>query len=45
MDESNKQPITEDPLNKRDKEIVTEKADKFQISIINRFWINNAMLN
>jgi hypothetical protein len=33
------------PLARDDYEIVTEKTDKFQISIINRFWINNSMLN
>jgi hypothetical protein len=45
VDERSKQPITEDPLTRSDYEIVTEKADKFQASIINRFWINNTMLN
>ena len=43
--ERSKQPITKDPLAKSDYEIVTEKTDKFQISIKNRFWINNSMLN
>ena len=45
VDERSKQHITKDPLTRSDYEIVTEKADKFQISIINRFWINNTMLN
>ena len=44
-DEKSKQHITQDPLTQNDYEIVTEKADKFQISISNRFWINNAILN
>jgi len=35
----------EDPLTRSDYEIVTEKSDKFQISIINRYMINNTMLN
>jgi hypothetical protein len=45
VDERSKQHITKDPLTRSDYEIVTEKADKFQVSIINRFWINNTMLN
>jgi hypothetical protein len=45
VEERSKQHITEDPLTRGDYEIVTEKDDKFQISIINRFWINNGMLN
>jgi hypothetical protein len=43
--ERSRQPIKNDPLDRSDYEIVTEKTDKFQISIINRFWINNSMLN
>ena len=56
VDESSKQPINkgvdergklimEDPLTRSDYEIVTEKGDRFQVSIINRFMINNTMLN
>jgi hypothetical protein len=56
VDERSKQPINkgvdergklimEDPLTRSDYEIVTEKGDRFQVSIINRFMINNTMLN
>lgn len=44
-DEKSKQHIKKDPLTKRDYEIVTKDEQKFQISITNRFWINNIMLN
>jgi len=44
-DEARRQHITKDPLTQNDYDIVTEKDDKFQISITNRFWINNAILN
>lgn len=43
--EKSRQPITNDPLTQNDYNIETENADKFQISITNRFWINNGMLN
>jgi len=45
VDERSKQHIIEDPLTRGNYELVTENGEKFQISIINRFWINNAMLN
>lgn len=44
-DEKSKQHIKSDPLSKDDYEIVTEDEQKFQISIINRIWINNIPLN
>jgi hypothetical protein len=43
--DKNKKLIMEDPLTRSDYEIVTEKGDRFQVSIINRFMINNTMLN
>jgi hypothetical protein len=54
VDERSKQPfvkgkgencIIEDPLTRSDYEIVTEKGDRFQVSIKNKFMINNSMLN
>jgi len=56
VDERSKQPINkgvdenenaiiEDPLTRSDYEIVTEKGNKFQVSIENKFMINNSMLN
>ena len=44
-DEKSSQHITKDPLIRNDYDVVTEKDDKFHISITNRFWINNAILN
>jgi hypothetical protein len=43
--EKSTQHITDDPLTKNDYIIATESGDKFQISITNRFWINNGPLN
>jgi hypothetical protein len=45
VDEKNKQHITNDPLTQNEYTIETDKKDKFQISITNRYWINNTMLN
>ena len=45
VNEKSKQPIEVDPLTQNDYTIETEKGDKFQISITNRFWINNGPLN
>ena len=45
VDEKNKQHITNDPLTQNEYIIETEKKEKFQISITNRYWINNTMLN
>jgi hypothetical protein len=45
VNERNSQQITKDPLTQNDYIIETENGDKFPISITNRFWINNSMLN
>jgi hypothetical protein len=45
VDEKSKEIIIEDPLTRSDYEIVTEKGDRFQVSIKNKFMINNSMLN
>jgi len=45
INEKSRQPIEVDPLTQNDYTIQTEKGDKFQISITNRFWINNGPLN
>jgi hypothetical protein len=45
INEKSRQHITHDPLAQNDYIIETENADKFQISITNRFWINNGPLN
>jgi hypothetical protein len=45
VNESSSQQITKDPLTQNDYIIETENADKFPITITNRFWINNSMLN
>ena len=45
VDEKNIQHITNDPLTQNEYTIETEKKEKFQISITNRYWINNTMLN
>ena len=43
--EKSRQLISNDPLTQNDYTVETENAEKFEISIINRFWINNGMLN
>ena len=45
LNEKSRHHITNDPLVKNDYPITTENGDKFQISISNRFWINNRPLN
>jgi hypothetical protein len=43
--EKSRQPISNDPLTQNDYTVETEDAGKLEISITNRFWINNGMLN
>ena len=45
VNEKSRQHITHDPLTQNDYTIATENGTKFQISITNRFWINNGPLN
>jgi hypothetical protein len=45
VNERNSQPIKEDPLTQNEYIIETENGNKVQISITNRFWINNGPLN
>lgn len=45
VEEKKIQHITTDPLTQNEYTIETEKKEKFQISITNRYWINNTMLN
>jgi hypothetical protein len=45
VNEKSQQHITKDPLTQDEYRAETENGDQFQISIINRFWINNSMLN
>jgi hypothetical protein len=45
VNEKSRQHIKVDPLTQNDYNIETEKGDKFQISVTNRFWINNKILN
>ena len=45
VEEKSGQPITHDPLSQNDYTIATENGAKIQISIMNRFWINNGPLN
>lgn len=43
--EKSRQPITSDPLTKNKYTVTMQNSKEFEISIVNRFWINNAMLN
>jgi hypothetical protein len=43
--EKSKQPITSDPLNDNEYTITMQNGKEFEISITNRFWINNEPLN
>jgi hypothetical protein len=45
VNEKSKQHIKVDPLTQKDYNIETENGDKIQISITNRFWLNNKILN
>ena len=43
--EKNRQPIKGDPLTKNEYTVTMQNGKELEISIVNRFWINNAMLN
>jgi hypothetical protein len=43
--EKSRQPITSDPLNDNQYTITMQNGKEFEISITNRFWINNEPLN
>ena len=43
--EKSRQPITSDPVTKNEYTVTMQNSKEFEISIVNRFWINNVMLN
>lgn len=43
--EKSGQPIESDPLTKNEYTVTMQNGKELEISIVNRFWINNAMLN
>jgi len=43
--EKSRQQITSDPLPKNKYTVTMQNSKEFEISIVNRFWINNVMLN
>ena len=43
--EKSRQPIKSDPLIKNEYTVTTQNGKELEISIVNRFWINNVMLN
>lgn len=43
--EKSRQPITNDPLTKNEYTVTMQNGKEFEISIVNRFWINNEPLN
>ena len=43
--EKSRQPIESDPLTENEYTIRMQNGKEIEISIVNRFWINNRMLN